>query len=75
MSLIDWKTELKLKGAKYCVLSAAGADNDNDNCNYNIFTIKGEKLYVLVVSSSAIKSHQELLVKDLKDQFIEKKLK
>ena len=40
MSLINWKTELKLKWAKYCVLPAAGADNDNDNCNYNIFTIK-----------------------------------
>ena len=48
MSLINWKTELKLKWAKYCVLPAAGADNDNDNCNYNIFTIKDKNYMYLL---------------------------
>ena len=35
MSLINWKVELKLKWTKYCVLSAAGADNVNGNDNDN----------------------------------------
>ena len=52
MPLINCKVELKLKWTKYCVLPAAGADNDNANDNI-IFTIKGTKLYVPVVTLSA----------------------
>ena len=49
MPLIDWKVELKLKWKKYCVLSAANADNVSNNANDNaggnniIFTIKDIK--------------------------------
>ena len=55
MPLIYCKVELKLKWTKYCVLSAAGADNvnGNDNDNIIIFTMKDAKLYVPVVILSA----------------------
>ena len=59
MQLIKCKVELKFNWTKYCVLSAAGADNVNDNVNNNsngnniIFTIKGTKLCVPVETSSA----------------------
>ena len=43
MPLINCKIELILKWTKYCVLSAAGNDNENDNDNI-IFTIKNTKL-------------------------------
>ena len=52
MPSINCKVELKLKWTKYCVLSAAGADSDNANPNI-IFTIKGIKLYVPVVTLAA----------------------
>ena len=45
MPLINWKLELKCKWTKYCVFSAAGADNFNDILNDNanvdnlVFTI------------------------------------
>ena len=42
----------------HCVLTAAGADNDHTNPN-NIFTIKGKKLYVPVVTLAA-KDNQKL---------------
>ena len=45
MSLISSKVELKLKWTKYCVLSAASADNVNTD---SIFSIKGTKFYVPV---------------------------
>ena len=44
MLLINCKVELNLKWAKYCILSAAVADNVNDNTNNIIFTIKDTKL-------------------------------
>ena len=47
--LINCKVELKLRWTKYCVLSAAGADNPNDKSNNNIFTIKDTKWYVPAV--------------------------
>ena len=56
MQLINGKVELKLKWSKYCVLSAAGNENDinvNDNANNIIFTIKETELYVPVVTLSA----------------------
>ena len=53
------KVELKLKLTKYCVLSAAGADNTNANPNNIIFTIKDTKLYVAVVTLST-KDNQKL---------------
>ena len=59
MSLINCKVELKLKWTKYCVLSAAGADDVNGNVNDNIygnnviFTINDTKSYVLVMTLSA----------------------
>ena len=58
MSLINCKVELKLKWTKYCVLSAAGADNVNGNVNDNIygnnviFTINDTKSYVLIITLS-----------------------
>ena len=42
MSLISSKVELKLKWTKYCVFSAASADNVNTD---SIFSIKGTKFY------------------------------
>ena len=55
MPLINCKVELKLKWTKYCILSAAGNDNDidgNTNVNNIIFTMKDTKLYVAVVTLS-----------------------
>ena len=52
------KVELKFKWTKYCVLSAAGADNNNGNDNIS-FTTKGTKLYVPLVTLSA-KDNQKL---------------
>ena len=50
---------MKLKWAKYCVFSATGNDNLYNIVNYNngnniILTIKDTKLYVPVVTLSAI---------------------
>ena len=68
--LINCKVELKFKWTRYCVLSAAGNDNDNDDYGKKIiFTIKDTKLYVPVVTLSA-RDNQNFLAKDLKDQFI-----
>ena len=53
MPLINCKVELKLKWTKYCVLSAADADNTNTNPNNIIFSIKGTKLYFPVLTLSA----------------------
>ena len=53
MPLINCKIELKLKWRKFCVLSAACADNDNGNSNSIIFGIKDTKLHVPVVTLSA----------------------
>ena len=53
MPLINFKVELKLKWTKYCVLSAAGNDNDNDRDGKIIFAIKDTKLYAPVVTLSA----------------------
>ena len=54
MSLINCKVELKLRQTKYCALPAVGVDNadsnNNVNSNNNIFTIKGTKLHVPVVT-------------------------
>ena len=51
--LINCKVELKLKWTSYCILSAAGADNDNANGNNTIFTSKDTKVYVPVMTLSA----------------------
>ena len=54
--MINYKVELKLKWTKYCVLSAAGNDNEISNAanaNRIIFTIKVTKLYVPIVTLSA----------------------
>ena len=53
MQLINCKIEIKLKLAKYCVLSAGGNDNDNNRDDKIIFTIKDTKLYDPVVTLSA----------------------
>ena len=50
-----------LKWTKYCILSAAGADNANANSYDIIFIIKGMKLYVPVVTLSA-KYNQNLSI-------------
>ena len=52
MPLINCNLELNLKWAKYCALSADGAENANDNSNNISFTIKYTKLYVPVVTLS-----------------------
>ena len=52
--LINYKVELKLRWTKYSVLSKAGNDNlNNSDNNRIIFTIKGTKLYVVIVTLSA----------------------
>ena len=54
MPLINCKIELKLKQAKYCIFSAAGADNVNNIDSINIiFTIKDTRLYVLLITLPA----------------------
>ena len=47
----------------------ADADTKDANSNNIFFTIKDTKLYVPVVTLSAT-DNQNILVKDLKDQFI-----
>ena len=58
ISLINSKIELKLKRAKYCVLSAAGNDNIDDNTNI-IFIIRDTEFHVPVVTLS-VKHNQQL---------------
>ena len=56
MTLLNCKVELKLKWTKYSVFSVAGNENDinyKGNGKNNIFTIKGTKLYVPVITLSA----------------------
>ena len=67
MPLINCKVELKRKQTKYCILSAAVADNVDANDD-NIFPIKGTKLYVPVVTVSARDSQKllKLLSKEFK---------
>ena len=52
MSQVNCKVELKFKWAKYSVFSAVVYDNTNADLNNIIFTIKGTKLYVPVVTLS-----------------------
>ena len=59
MPLINCKVELKLKWTKYCVLTAACADNVDPSSNNIIFTIKDKKLYFPVVTLST-KDNQKL---------------
>ena len=67
--LINCKVKLKFKWTKYCVLFSAGNENLNDNnANNIIFTIKDTKLYVSIVT--LIKNYQNVIAKDLKNQFI-----
>ena len=73
MQLINSKVKSKLKWTKYCILSAAGNDNNiNENADVNdIFNIKDTKLYVLVVTlSERVKNDVNFLAKDLKYPFI-----
>ena len=73
LPLINYKVELKLKWAKYCIVSAAGADNTNNiDSNNIILTIKDTELYVPIVTyqQNTIKNYQNFLAIDLKDQFI-----
>ena len=59
--LINCKLELKLKLSNYCLFSAAGNDNANGNDDNIIFTIKGTKLYVPVVTLS-VRDNQKLTI-------------
>ena len=52
MSLINGKIELNSRWKKYCLLTAAIADNNNANSNNIISNIKDTKFYVLVVTFS-----------------------
>ena len=53
MPIINCKVELRLKWKKYCVLSAAGADDNDTNSNNIIFIMNGTKLYIPVLNLSA----------------------
>ena len=70
MPMVIFKVELNLRWPKLCVLSVGSTDNVNGNKDYNniIFTIKDTKLYIPVETLST-KDNQNLLEKDLKDQF------
>ena len=64
MPLINYKTELKLKYTKSCVLAANGNDDDSDNDNDNntIFNIKDTKIicscnnFISKIQSKTIKT-------------------
>ena len=77
MSLINCKVELKLIWTKYCVLCAAGADNNDANSNNIIFTLKDTKLYAPVVTyqQETMKNCQNFFANNLKDKFIGTNLK
>ena len=77
MPFINCKVELKLRWTKQFVLALAGVENDNAHSNNLIFTIKDTKLYVPVVIASGKdnQNYQNLLAKDLKDQFIRTNVK
>ena len=53
MSLINCKVKLKLKWTKHCVLFVLVTENIDANSNNVVFTTKGTKLYVPVVTSFA----------------------
>ena len=57
--MINCKSELKLKFAKHCVLSACGNDNEDVTSNNIIFNIKDTKLHLPAVTLSA-KDNQKL---------------
>ena len=50
MSLINCKTELKLKWTKHFALDTAGIENKDVNSANIVFDIKGTKLYFPVVA-------------------------
>ena len=50
--LINCKVYLKHKRKKYCVLTAAGADNTDGNLKNITFTFRDAKLYIPVVTLS-----------------------
>ena len=73
MPLVNCKIELKLKWAKYCLLSAAGTgDINNIDSNNIVFTIRNLKFYVPVGFLSARNNQKlsKLHSKNLKDDFI-----
>ena len=70
MPLINGKVELKLKWTKYCVLSAAGNDNESakaDNAN-RIILLSKMQLYVPLVTLSERDNQKlsQLLSKEFK---------
>ena len=79
MSMINWKVELKLRWTKHCFLSVLGIANngDGDANDDNIWSIKGTKLNVPVITllAKATKNDCSFLPKDLKDQCIEMNIK
>ena len=48
MPLINCDVELKLKWAKYCVLSAADNENENDNANI-LFLLSKTQIYMFLL--------------------------
>ena len=62
------QAELKLKGTKYCVLSAAGNGNTNATPMTIFFTVKNGKVYVPVVTVSP-KDNQNLFWKGFERSF------
>ena len=73
MLLINYKVAWKVRWTKHCVFSVNGTDDANVNNDNNIhFTIKTTKLYVHVVTFSAIDNEKlsKLLIKGFERQFI-----
>ena len=57
-AIINCKVELKLKWAKYSVLSTGRVDNTEANPNSIFVTIKDIKLYIPVINLSARDNHK-----------------
>ena len=67
MPLINCKVELKLKWAKYCILSAASADNANANSsNKIIFTFKDTNVPIVTLPAKDNLKLSKRLSKELK---------
>ena len=72
MPLINREVELKPKQTKYCVLSTTGNNDTDIYPNNIIITIKKHKIICPCLSlyqQKTTKNYQNVLAKDLKDQF------
>ena len=58
MQLPNCKIDLKLKWAKFYVLTVAGANNNDSSSNDIFFTIKDTKLYISNKTGSGVSVNQ-----------------